>query len=202
MQRLLGKQTGRLTADRACGRVHAARGLARRGDERIAATLVDLADYDDPRGDIHGHVRAAEVLSCLPRHREKAAEALTRIATDSTHWDALARVEAAEFLAWLDGYRAPGTELLARLANDKSSRHHARKALAELHARRHPTAGASRARRQRDHRVRDPAAADVDHLFSRLDHGPGYHKGRRDAAMTTGRTNENPNYFAAWVNRH
>ncbi|MFI5751516.1 hypothetical protein ACIBBE_37810 [Streptomyces sp. NPDC051644] len=43
---------------------------------------------------------------------------------------------------------------------------------------------------------------DVEHLFNRLDHGPGGHKGRRHAAMTTGRTNDNLNHFAAWVNRY
>lgn len=42
----------------------------------------------------------------------------------------------------------------------------------------------------------------VDHLFNRLDHGPGGHKGRRHAAMTTGQTNDNLNHFAAWVNRY
>ena len=120
-------------------RVHAARGLAQIGDERIAATLVALADYDDPEGDIHGHVRAAEVLSLLPRYRGKAAGALTRIATDVTHWDVRARVEAAEFLAWLDGYRAQGTELLTRLAEESRSRRHATAALAKVRARRRPT---------------------------------------------------------------
>ncbi|WP_406358506.1 hypothetical protein [Streptomyces sp. NBC_00658] len=43
---------------------------------------------------------------------------------------------------------------------------------------------------------------DVDRLFNRLDHGAGGHKGRRNAAMTTGQTNDNLNHFAAWVNRY
>jgi len=120
-------------------RVHAARGLAQLGDERIAATLIALADYDDLEGDIHGHVRAAEVLSLLPRYRDKAARALTRIATDTTHWDGLARVEAAEFLAWLHGYQTRGTELLTHLAEERRSRRHATAALAKLRARRRPT---------------------------------------------------------------
>ncbi|WP_329619386.1 ATP-binding protein [Streptomyces sp. NBC_01255] len=120
-------------------RVHAARGLAQIGDERIATVLIALAEVNDPEGDIHGHVRAAEVLSFLPRYRGTAAGALTRIATDSAHWDGLARVEAAEYLAWLDGYRAHGTDLLTRLAEGGRSRDHATRALAKLRTGRRPT---------------------------------------------------------------
>lgn len=107
-------------------RVDAGRALARLGDERAASILVTLADYDDPEGDIQGHMRAARALALLPRYRAKAAAALIKIATDTTVWDNRTRVDAAVALASLDGYRARGAELLTVLAEGESIGRYAR----------------------------------------------------------------------------
>jgi hypothetical protein len=113
-------------------RVDATRLLATLGDERAAAILITLAGYDDPEGDIHGHLRAAKYLSYLPKYREEAAIALIRIATDTTHWDKYSSAAAAESLARLDGYRTHGIDLLTRLAREKRGGRYARDALARL----------------------------------------------------------------------